>query len=71
MYRKPKPKVTRNYGPDASLLCHGRKEEVAMITLKGSRIVDQWSTLMDSCQGEAEGMLQAIEANPQKHNAPT
>ena len=42
-----------------------------MITLKGGRIVDQWSTLMDSCQGEAEGMLRAIEANPQKHNAPT
>jgi len=42
-----------------------------MITLKGSRIVDQWSTVLEQCQGQAEGMLQAIEGNPQKHNAPT
>ena len=41
-----------------------------MITLKGSRIVDQWSTVLEQCQGQAEGMLQAIEGNLQKHNAP-
>ncbi len=41
-----------------------------MITLKRGRIVGQWPTVLEPCQGQAEGMLQAIEGNLQKHNAP-
>ncbi len=41
-----------------------------MITLKEGKILDQWSTLMEQCQGHAEGLLQAVESNLKRHEAP-
>lgn len=41
-----------------------------MITLKEGKIIDQWSTLMEQCQGEGEGLLQGVEANLERHQAP-
>lgn len=41
-----------------------------MITLKEGKIIDQWSTLMQQCQGQGEGLLQAVEKNLEKHQAP-
>ena len=33
------------------------KEDALMITLKDGKIIDQWSTLIEQCQGEGEGLL--------------
>ncbi len=32
-----------------------------MITLDRGKIVDQWATLLDQCQGEGEGVFRAVE----------
>ncbi len=41
-----------------------------MITLKEGKILDQWSTLIEQCQGHAEGLLQAVEKRLEGHQAP-
>jgi hypothetical protein len=41
-----------------------------MITLKEGKILDQWSTLMEQCQGQGEGLLKAVETNLEKNQAP-
>ncbi|HEV2055946.1 MAG TPA: hypothetical protein VGV06_12345 [Methylomirabilota bacterium] len=41
-----------------------------MVTLKSGRIVDEWSTLIEQSQGEAEALLQAIDGRLRKHKAP-
>lgn len=41
-----------------------------MVTLKEGKIIDQWSTLMEQCQGEGEGLLQITEANLGRYEAP-
>ena len=41
-----------------------------MITLKEGKIIDQWSTLMEQCQGEGEGLLQIVEADLGRQEAP-
>ena len=41
-----------------------------MLTLKEGRIIDQWSTLMEECQGEGEGLLQMVESNLDRAKAP-
>lgn len=41
-----------------------------MITLKEGKIIDQWSTLIEQCQGHGEGLLQVVEANLKAYEAP-
>lgn len=41
-----------------------------MITLKEGKILDQWSALLEDCQGNGEGLLQGVEGNLQKSQAP-
>ena len=41
-----------------------------MITLKEGKIIDQWSTLIEQCQGHGEGLLQSVEANLRSSEAP-
>jgi hypothetical protein len=41
-----------------------------MITLKEGKIIDQWSTLIEQCQGEGEGLLQGVEGHLKRHEAP-
>ncbi len=41
-----------------------------MITLKEGKILDQWSTLMEQCQGNGEGLLQTVEKNLEQNQAP-
>lgn len=41
-----------------------------MITLKEGKILDQWSTLMEQCQGHGEGLLQTVEKNLEQNQAP-
>lgn len=41
-----------------------------MITLKEGKIIDQWSTLIEQCQGHGEALLQAVEKNLARHQPP-
>ena len=32
-----------------------------MVTLKDGKIIDNWATLLEQCQGEEEGLLRSVE----------
>jgi hypothetical protein len=43
---------------------------VIVVTLKEGKIIDQWSALLEQCQGHGEGVLQAVEGNLKAAEAP-
>lgn len=41
-----------------------------MVTLKEGKILDQWATLLEQCQGEEEGVFRLVEAALTGYEAP-
>ena len=41
-----------------------------MVTLKEGKILDQWATLLDQCQGEDEGIFRMVEEALTSYEAP-
>jgi hypothetical protein len=41
-----------------------------MVTLKDGKILDNWATMLDQCQGEEEGLLRAVEGHLETFQAP-
>src|SRR5712691_5831024 len=41
-----------------------------MVTLKDGKIIDNWATLLEQCQGEEEGLLRGVEQALDEFQAP-